>query len=126
MGAEGVVEEFNKRSSIEMAKPPVFNGEASRVGDFIMAYRLYLRMRIRRVTVDEQIQWILLFVQERSADMWKENVLKNLKLREVEFRLAEEFLLELKKEFEGGDKELVKIKELRRIEQRERTMEKFV
>ena len=126
MGAEGVVEEFNKRSSIEMAKPPVFNGEASRVGDFIMAYRLYLRMRIRRVTVDEQIQWILLFVQERSADMWKENVLKNLELREVEFRLAEEFLLELKKEFEGGDKELVKIKELRRIEQRERTMEKFV
>lgn len=95
MGAEGIVEESNKRSSIEVAKPLVFNREASRVGDFIMAYRLYLRMKMRRVTVEEQIQWILLFVQGRSADMQKENVLKDLELGEVEFRSAEEFLLEL-------------------------------
>jgi len=34
--------------------------------------------------------------------------------------------LELKKEFGEGDEELVKIAELRRIEQGERTMEEFV
>jgi len=35
-------------------------------------------------------------------------------------------LLELKKEFRKEDKELVKVAELRRIEQGERTMEEFV
>ena len=49
-------------------------------------------------------------------DVWKENLLKDLELVEVEFRLVEIFLLELKKEFSGGDKELVKVIELRRIE----------
>jgi len=38
---------------------------------------------------------------------------------------AGEFLLELKKEF-GGDKELVKVAELRRMEQGGKTMEEFV
>jgi len=44
-------------------------------------------------------------------------VLEDLKAEEVEFWLSGEFLLELKKEFEGGDKESVKIAELKRIEQ---------
>ena len=35
-------------------------------------------------------------------------------------------MLELKKEFRKEDKELVKVAELRRIEQGERTMEEFV
>jgi len=38
-------------------------------------------------------------VQERSADVWKENILEDLKTGEVEFGLVEKFLLELKKEF---------------------------
>jgi len=36
------------------------------------------------------------------------------------------FLLELKKEFGGGNEELVKVAELKRIEQGEKIMEKFV
>ena len=59
------------------------------------------------------------------ADVWKENMLEDLELREVEFRLVEEFLLELKKEFEE-DKKLVKIVKLRRIEQEEKTIEEFI
>ena len=38
----------------------------------------------------------------------------------------EEFLKEIKKEFKGGDKELVKVAELKRLEQEGRKIEKFV
>jgi len=49
-----------------------------------------------------------------------------LETREVEFRSVRKFLLELKKEFGGGDEELVNIIELKRIEQEGRTIEEFV
>jgi len=49
------MEESNTEPNIEVAKPPVFNGEAGRVEGFIMAYRLYLRMKMREAMVEEQI-----------------------------------------------------------------------
>ena len=52
--------------------------------------------------------------------------MEDLESEEVEYELAGEFLLELKKKFGEGDKELVKVAELRRIEQGKRTMEEFV
>ena len=58
--------------------------------------------------------------------MWKENLLEDLKLGEAEFESVGEFLLELRKEFEGEDKESVKVVELRRIEQGGKTIKKFV
>jgi len=45
---------------------------------------------------------------------------------EVEYELAREFLLEIKKEFGGENEELVKMAELKRIEQEGRNMEEFV
>jgi len=50
------------------------------------------------------------------VDIWKENVLEDLESRKVEFESAEEFLLELKKEFGGEDEESVKVVELKRVE----------
>ena len=41
---------------MEMAKPPVFNEEAGRIGGFITACKLYLRIKIRKATVEEQVQ----------------------------------------------------------------------
>jgi len=58
--------------------------------------------------------------------MWKENVLEELEAGEVEYKLVEEFLLSLKKEFGGEEEESVKAAELRKLEQGERTMEEFV
>jgi len=52
-----------------------------------------------------------------SVDMWKGNILEDLESEKVKFELAEKFLLVLKKEFGGGDEELVKVIKLQRIEQ---------
>ena len=59
-------------------------------------------------------------------DVWKENVMEELEAGEVEFELIEEFFTGLKKEFGGGEEELVKVAELRKLEQGGRMMEEFV
>ena len=66
---EEVTEGSNTESNIEVAKPSVFNIEAGRVREFIMAYRLYLRMRIREAIMEKQIQWVLLYIQRGLADV---------------------------------------------------------
>ena len=58
--------------------------------------------------------------------MWKENVLKDLEEWLLEYEMVEEFLAEIRMEFGGGDKESVKVAELRRLEQGDKTMEEFV
>ena len=71
-------------------------------------------MRLREVALEEQIQWILSYVQGRLVNIQKENV------------SVEEFLAEIKKEFERRDEESIKVAELKKIEQGERTMKEFV
>ena len=44
----------------------------------------------------------------------------------MEYKSAEEFLSEIKKEFRGGDEKSVKIAELKRLEQESRLIEEFV
>ena len=46
---------LNTRSNIKVAKPPIFNRNATKVLGFIIAYRLYIRIRIRNVSVKKQI-----------------------------------------------------------------------
>ena len=49
------VEEFHARSHMEVARPSIFSGEAGKVKGFIMACKLYLRMKMREVPLEEQI-----------------------------------------------------------------------
>jgi len=52
--------------------------------------------------------------------------LENLELENLEYETVEEFIANLKKEFRGGDEEVVKVVELRELEQEGRTIEEFV
>ena len=58
--------------------------------------------------------------------MWKENTLENLEEGLLEYKTAGKFLVDIRKEFGGGDKKLVKVAELKRLEQRSKTMEEFI
>ena len=65
--AEREVMGSNMGSQMEVAKPPIFNREARKVEGFITACKLYLRMKMREATVEEQVQWILSYVQGGSV-----------------------------------------------------------
>jgi len=45
----------NTGSHMEVAKPAIFNGEAAKVGGFIMACRLFVKMKLRETSVEEQV-----------------------------------------------------------------------
>jgi len=53
-------------------------------------------------------------------------LLEDLELEKVEFGSTREFLLKLKKKFGKEDKKLIKVAELKRMEQGVKTMKKFV
>jgi len=44
----------------------------------------------------------------------------------LEYEIAEEFLVDIRKEFGGGDEESVKVEKLRRLEQENKIMKEFV
>jgi len=83
-------------------------------------------MKMREAAVEEQIQCVLSYVQRGLADIWKENMLENLEEGVLEYKLVGKFLAAIKKKFGEEEEELVKVAELRRLEQGGRTMEKFV
>ena len=67
---------------------------------------------MRNNIVEEQIQQVLSYIQEKSVNIWKENVLEDLESGNLEYETTEEFLADLKKEFGEGNKEAIKMAEL--------------
>ena len=59
-------------------------------------------------------------------NVWKENVIEDLEEEAVEYKSVGKFLTAIKKKFGGGEKELVKVPELKKLEQEGRIMEEFV
>ena len=112
--------------STEVVKLQIFDGTSSKVSVFVIACRLYLRMKMREVVVEEQIQWVLSYVQGGSADVWKKNMLEDLEAGVLEYETVGEFLVDIRKEFGGGDEESVKVAKLKKLEQGEKTMEEYV
>ena len=83
-------------------------------------------MRIRKNTVEKQIQQILLYIQGNSADMQKKYVLEDLKIEVLKYKMAGEFLADLRKKFGKRYEEIVKAVELRRLEQGRKIIEEFI
>ena len=65
-------------------------------------------------------------MQGELADTWKENIIENLENESLEFAPVEEFLMDLKKEFGEEDNKIIKVAELKKVEQRNRMMKKFL
>jgi len=53
----------------KIAKPQIFDRTSSKVSEFIMVCKLYGKAKMRGVLVEEQIQWVLLYVQRGTADV---------------------------------------------------------
>ena len=51
-----VISQPNTRSNAKVAKPQVFNNTLEKILDLIIAYKLFLRIRMRKAVVEEQIQ----------------------------------------------------------------------
>ena len=73
-----------------MAKLQVFDKMTRKVLEFITAYNLFSRMKMREDVVKE--------------------------VENLEYEIVEEFLINLRKEFREGDKKAVKVVELKRLE----------
>ena len=54
-GTERTTMGSNIEPYMEVAKLAIFNREAGKVGEFIIACRLFLRMKLREATVEEQV-----------------------------------------------------------------------
>lgn len=104
----------------------MFDRAANKISEFLIVYRLYIRMRIRNVVVEEQIQQVLLYVQEGLIDIEKKNVIENLENRNLSYATMREFLSDLEEEFGGDNNEIIKIAKLKIVEQENKTTEEFV
>jgi len=69
VGAVVGIPQPNTESNIKVAKPQTFNGKAGKVLGFLIVYRLFIRMKMRNDSVEEQIQWILSYMQRELADI---------------------------------------------------------
>ena len=61
-GVEGVAAIVQPNMQVEVARPQKFDESSRKVARFITVCKLYIHMKIRKVSVEKQIQWVLLYV----------------------------------------------------------------
>jgi len=70
--------------------------------------------------------WDIIYVQEELADIWKENIMKYLENRSLEFAMVGDFLINLKQELKNRNNKSVKVAELKKVKQKRKMMKKFI
>ena len=68
----------------------------------------------------------IIICTRRISGCVKEKYIGRSEERLLEYKIVEEFLADIRKEFRGGNEELVKVVELKKLEQGRRTIEEFV
>ena len=84
---------------------------------FINMACLYLSMKITEESEMTKIAWMLSYVQEGVAEVWKDNLLDELSKEELEVEIAEELFRKMRNRFGEMVEEEQKIEQLRTIEQ---------
>ena len=84
---------------------------------FINMACLYLSMKITEESEMTKIAWMLSYVQEGVAEVWKDNLLDKLSKEELEVEIAEELFRKMRNRFGEMVEEEQKIEQLRTIEQ---------
>jgi len=81
---------------------------------------------MRNAVVEEQVQWVLSYIQGRLVDIWKENIMEDLESRSLSYIIVEKFLANLKEKFKEGDDKTMKVAELKKVKQKSRMMEELM
>ena len=56
MEEEEATERPNTEPNVKVAKPPIFSRETKNIAGFIIVYKLFLKIKMSKVAVEEQIQ----------------------------------------------------------------------
>ena len=93
---------------------------------FINACHLFIQMRMGQVGERSRISWMLSYVQEGVAEIWKDNVLDEITKGMSLVNTVEELFTKIWQEFGEFDEESRKVDELRLLEQEGKTVDKYV
>ena len=84
--------------------PQIFDGTSSRVSEFIEECRRYIKEKMKEEKMEDQIYWIISYIQGRSTDEWKKRIVDKIFENKQKDRHVEEILQEIEKEFEREKK----------------------
>lgn len=73
---------------------------------------------MRNTSVEEQMQWMLSYIQGELVDIWKKNIIEDLENGSLVFIIMGEFLTDLRQEFREGYDKIMKIAKLKKVEQK--------
>ena len=96
------------------------------VSAFINVACLYIRMKMAEEAAATQVVWVLLYVQGGIVEVWKDNLLDELAKGESKVESAEQLFAKIRNDFGETLEEERKIEQLRTIEQRGRTCNKYM
>ena len=67
-----------------------------------------------------------MYMYKCSVYIWKENIFEYLETGVLDFKIVEQFLKEIKKEFGGKDKKSSKVVQLKQFKQDQQTMDEYI
>ena len=88
----------------EIKTPTKFFGISWKVKSFVNECKEYVEVKMKEETVEDQILWVLTYMDGGIVDKWKEMMKDDLKEGLREYVTLEEFFREIRKEFRRKSK----------------------